>query len=140
MRSQPYDVGVLLMMGAFVGCGNPQKDAAPTGGQDSGSTSPDGGDTSDSTGGDDTDSPEEEAEPSGSTIGDLQPIDHAFASNVMAENLAAHIDEALSASPESLTCSLRTRASASARWQQKKTALSSTTLRISTICSVDSSA
>jgi predicted small lipoprotein YifL len=35
MRNQLHGVGVLLMMGALAGCGNPQKDKAPARDQDS---------------------------------------------------------------------------------------------------------
>jgi hypothetical protein len=95
MRDQMCSVGVMLMMGMIIGCGDDKADETPSpGGSDSGWTSPDEEDTGGSdTGGNDTGSPEEEAEPIGSTVGDLQSIDHAFASRVMTENLAAHIDE-----------------------------------------------
>ena len=95
MRGQMCSVGVMLMMGVLIGCGDDKTDETPsTGGTDSGWTSPDDETGSDEdTGGEDTADPEEEAEPIGSTVGDLQPIDHEFASSVMTENLAAHIDE-----------------------------------------------
>ena len=76
-------VGVVLMMGALLGCGDDLVEATPpSGSADSGWTAPDV---------DDTSSPGDK--PIGSTVGALQPIDHEFASSVMAENLAAHIDE-----------------------------------------------
>lgn len=95
MRGQMCSVGVMLMMGVLIGCGDDKADETPSpGGSDSGWTSPDGDDTGgNDSGNDDTSSPDEEVEPIGSTVGDLQSIDHAFASSVMTENLAAHIDE-----------------------------------------------